>query len=248
MADALTDQSDRSDRSDQSDRTDRASFEIQGRTVHLPVEVRVASSVLATWLVPTGRVEALIGATGLEPYGPVRGRALVSVGMIRYVDSDLGPYNEFALVAVVKVDGVVASLIHQLPVNQGFTLEAGRTIWGFPKFLTESTIEADGRGTVTGTLTHDGDPILTLRIGKGLVPIPARTTELDTYSFMDGVLRRTPFTMRTSGVRVRPGGAHLTLGRDHPMAQEIRSLGLGRALSAMHVTTMGATFGAATVV
>ena len=223
-------------------------FEIQGRTVALPVEVRVASSVLATWLVPTDRVRALIGATGLEPYGPVGGRALVSVGMIRYVDSDLGPYNEFAVAAVVKVDGVVATLIHQLPVNQAFTLEAGRSIWGFPKFLTTSTIASDRRGTVTGTLEHDGDPILTLRIARGLVPLPARTTELDTYSFMDGVLRKTPFTMRTSGVRVRPGGAHLTLGHRHPMATELRALGLGRALSVMHVTTMGATFGAATIV
>ena len=27
--------------------------------------------------------------------------------------------------------------IHWLPVDQGFTLEAGRTIWGFPKELAE---------------------------------------------------------------------------------------------------------------
>jgi hypothetical protein len=223
-------------------------FEIEGRTVVLPVEVRVASAVLATWVVPTERVRALIGPSGLEPYGPVKGRALVSLGMIRYIDSDLGPYNEFAVAAVVKVDGVVATIIHQLPVNQAFTMAAGRQIWGFPKFLTTSTIAVDRHGGVHGTLAQDGEPILDLRIAKGLVPIGSRSTDLDTYTFADGVLRKTPFTMRAGGVRVRPAGVRLTLGSSHPMALELRSLGLGRALSCMHVPRMSATFGAPEVV
>ena len=225
--------------------------QVLDRDVVLPVEVRVASAVMGTWLVPSARVQALIEPSGLTPYGPVKGRALVSVGMIRYVDSDLGPYNEFALVAVVKHPGddEVATLIHQLPVNQEFTMEAGRSIWGFPKFLTTSTIAPGADGAVTGTLAMpDGDPILTFRAARGLVPMPANETTLDTYSFMDGVLRRTPFTMRSAAAKVRPGGATLTLGHGHPMADDLRSLGLGRALSVMHVGRMSATFGPAEVV
>ena len=30
-----------------------------------------------------------------------------------------------------------AAFIHHLPVNQAFTLEAGRTIWGFPKIMAD---------------------------------------------------------------------------------------------------------------
>ena len=223
---------------------------ILGKDVALPVEVRSASASMATWLVPAARVTGLIRDSGLVPYGPIPGRALVSVGLITYVDSDLGSYNEFALAAVVKRDGVVATLIHQLPVDQEFTLAAGREIWGFPKFLTTSTIETGPSGT-TGTLdTTDGQRILALSLKRGLMPVPSREVELDTYSFMDGVLRRTPFTMRSQDTKARPGGATLTLGHGHLMADELRSLGLDRtrALSVMHVGRMTATFGEATEV
>ena len=36
------------------------------------------------------------------------------------------------------------AFIHHLPVDQAFTLEAGRTIWGYPKVMADFTIR-DGR-------------------------------------------------------------------------------------------------------
>ena len=123
----------------------------------------------------------------------------------------------------------MGTLIRQLPVNQAFTLEAGRSIWGFPKFMTSSTITVSPGGATIGRLAdEDGDPILALRLARGWVPVPPRTTELDTWSFADGVLRRTPFTLRTSGTRARPGGATLQITGSHPMADDLRSLALGR--------------------
>ena len=216
------------------------------REVRLPVEVRVASSALATWAVPADRVVPLLDGTGLEPYGPVPGRALVAVGMVQYLDSDLGTYNEFVLALTATLGDRRGTLIRQLPVNQAFTLEAGRSIWGFPKFMTHSTITVSPRGATIGRLAdEDGDPILALRLARGWVPVPARTTELDTWSWSDGVLRRTPFTLRTSGTRVRPGGATLQISGSHPMADDLRSLALGHAISTMHVQRLSATFHAA---
>jgi hypothetical protein len=53
---------------------------------------------------------------------------------------------------------------------------------------------------------------------------------VDAYSHADGVLRRTAWSMEPAGVRGRPTGAVLSLG-DHPIAKELRSLGLpGRAV------------------
>jgi hypothetical protein len=216
------------------------------REVQLPVEVRVASSDLATWVVPSGRVDPLLEGTGLVPYGPVGGRAIVSVGMVQYLDSDLGAYNEFVLALAAKHGERMGTLIRQLPVNQPFTLAAGRTIWGFPKFMTQSSITVSAGGATVGRLADaDGEPILSLRLARGWVPLPARTTELDTWSFADGVLRRTPFTLRTAGTRARPAGATLQVLGDHPMADDLRALRLGRALSTMHVARLSATFHAA---
>ena len=33
-----------------------------------------------------------------------------------------------------------AAYVHHLPVDQAFTLEAGRTIWGYPKGMADFTI------------------------------------------------------------------------------------------------------------
>ena len=63
------------------------------------------------------------------------------------------------------------------------------------------------------------------------------------YSFADGILRRTLWTTSSAGVSGRFGGATLTLG-NHPMADELRSLGLPkRALFSSSASLMTASFG-----
>jgi hypothetical protein len=66
---------------------------------------------------------------------------------------------------------------------------------------------------------------------------------------LDGVTRRTPFTSRPTGVRGGPLGARLWLGDRHPVARELRSLGLPRrALVSTTIENLAATFGPATEV
>jgi hypothetical protein len=69
-----------------------------------------------------------------------------------------------------------------------------------------------------------------------------------TYSWAEGVLRRTTWTTSAEGSGGRIGGATLVLG-DHPMADELRSLGLPRrALFSSSSAQMRASFDAAEVV
>ena len=68
------------------------------------------------------------------------------------------------------------------------------------------------------------------------------------YSFADGVLRRTTWTTSSEGNAGRVGGASLILG-DHPMAAELRSLGLPkRALFSSSAAQMRASFAGAEIV
>ena len=46
-----------------------------------------------------------------------------------------------------------------------------------------------------------------------------------TYTYIEGVPHRTPFVMGASDVAIQLGGARIVLG-DHPIASELRSLGL----------------------
>ena len=63
---------------------------------------------------------------------------MVNLILARYLDGDLGQYNEFGTCVMVnppgsharglKALGDAAAFIHHLPVDQSFTLEAGRRI------------------------------------------------------------------------------------------------------------------------
>lgn len=219
----------------------RSRYTIQGQEIRIPVEVRDASASMASFLVPAPAAQDLIGSSGLDVAEPFPGRAVCSLAFMRYLDGDLGPYHEFAVAFLVRHKGMepasaftksaevargfMGAFIHQLPVNQEFTLEAGRGIWGFPKFLAD--IDIDRAGPVARCdLRHDGEHVLSLSIRRG-VTMPARGSSVDAYSHADGVLRRTAWSMQPTGVRGRPTGAELTLG-DHPMAKELRGLGLPR--------------------
>jgi hypothetical protein len=216
-------------------------YTIQGHDISIPVEVRDAGAHMASFFVPAAAAQDLIASSGLDVAEPIPDRAVCTIAFLRYLDSDLGPYYELAVAFLVRHKGMepasaftksaevargfLGAFIHQLPVNQTFTLEAGREIWGFPKFLADIDIRQTGAANLC-SLHHDGDFVLSLAVRPG-VRMPARASSVDAYSSADGVLRRTAWTMEPMGVRGRPGGAELVLG-DHPIAKELRTLGLPR--------------------
>lgn len=233
-----------------------ASYEIQGRRVMLPVEVRDASSATATFLVDAATARALLRIPGLEPAEPWPGRALATLAAIDYRDNDLGRYHEVSIALFVREDsaprigrarlaldllrGRVGTAILHLPVDQAFTCEAGRTIWGFPKTLQQIDWE-ELPGRLRCSLRMDGRHVLTLELPRGG---GRRMPEqgLVTYTTIAGLPYRTRFTTAAEGVGFRPGGATLSLG-DHAIADELRQLGLPRrALASVWMEHMRGRF------
>jgi hypothetical protein len=218
------------------------SYQFQGRTVTLPCQVREAASANATFLVDAEAARRLLPGPELVPAELLPGRALCSIACIDYRDNDLGDYHEVSIAFFVRersapaglpwlgtlldlVRGRLATWIWRLPVNQSFTCEAGRGIWGFPK--TVETIDFSERdGTVSCRWESSGRHVLTLttrREGGRTLP----DSDLVTYTWIDGALHRTRFRSGSRGVGVRLGGATLELG-DHEIAEELRQLGLPR--------------------
>jgi len=223
-----------------------SSYAIQGQMVALPVHVRNADSWAAQFVVRADAAQKIVAPTGLD-VAEFAGRTIVNLAFVRYLDSDLDSYNELAVAFLVKQHdtGDPAVYIHQLPVTQTFTLEAGTRIWGYPKFLADIEITED-RGRVTCTLAQDGVYILTLDVHEG-GPIRMPMRDIPTYSLQGDVLRRTAWDQEAK-IRARLGGTSLELG-SHPMADELRSLGLPRrALMTTTMRGMRATFGAPEIV
>lgn len=233
---------------------------IQGQTVTMPCVVRDACSATATWLVSSRAAKALLPGPDLEIAEVLPGRGLLTIACIDYRDNDLGDYNEVSIALFVRkrgdrkgipyvgaaadmMRGLLPTYIVHLPVNQSFTCDAGRTIWGFPKTVDE--IHFDTSGDRARCLwTKDGHSVLELSLPiGGQRDFPEQA--LRTYSYIDGVLHQTPFLSSAEGLGVRLGGAEIELGA-HPIADELRSLGLPKpALMSMWMGKMRGRFDAA---
>jgi hypothetical protein len=236
--------------------TDR--FELDGEQIAVPVEVRSAKMVAAQFLVDGDAAQALIDYSGLRVVRQRGGRAICALSAVQYTDNDLGPYHEFAVAFVVEPHDAgpghrpslrrVTTFIHRLPVNQEFTCRVGRGLWGFPKWVTDIDY-VERAGHTHCRITENGAPVLTFDVAPGWIPLPGGEMQMACYSWCDGVLRRTPWVTRSRRLRARPGGATLQLGGGHPMAEELRSLGLPKAaLMTSGTPIMSASFGAPEIV
>jgi hypothetical protein len=230
---------------------------IQGRTVTMPCIVRDARSATATWLVSSRAAQALLPGPELEIAEILPGRGLLSIACIDYRDNDLGDYNEVSIAFFVRkrgerkgvrylgavadmMRGLLPTHIIHLPVNQSFTCEAGQTIWGFPKTVDEIDFDTGG-DRARCVWNQDGQNVLKLSLPiGGNRDFPEQT--LSTYSYIDGLLYKTPFVSSAKELGIRMRGAEIELGA-HPIADELRSLGLPKpALMSMWLGKMKGRF------
>jgi len=226
-------------------------YVFQGREVTMPVVVRDAASMAATYLVSAAAARKLLPGPELDVVEVFPGQALFSIAVIDYVDNDLGDYHEVSLAFFVRERGQgplvpylgdvveffrnrLATWIWQLPVDQSFTRDAGAGIWGFPKTIQQIDF-TDTESSRRCRLVMDGHHVLTYTAGRGgRFSLP--DTPMKTYTYIDGRLHTTTFTSGASEVGFALGGATLELG-DHPIADQLRSLGLPR--SALMTVWMG---------
>ncbi|MCG7608158.1 MULTISPECIES: acetoacetate decarboxylase family protein [Mycobacterium] len=202
----------------------------------MPVQIRTAEQHMAMFSVDADAAQRMIDYSGMRVYRHRPHRAIVVLMLMRYIDGDLGPYLEYGTNVMVNRPGAEGSglrgmgsagaLVHHLPVDGEFTLQAGRQIWGYPKVLADFTVH---EGKPYGfEVKIDGRLAVGMEFKPGL-PVPSALTAKpqvqSTFSCLDGVLRETEGQMRLSGVRYRPGGARIRLG-DHPYAAELAELGL----------------------
>jgi hypothetical protein len=155
--------------------------------------------------------------------------------------ADVAPYNEFGIMVPVLYEPTVnipglpllfphwfkrfGLYIHHLPVTTQAAYDFGVEIWGYPKIVAEISFEDVGQ-VRRCRLRAEGKDIMTLEVGK--LATKARPMNFHSYTVKDGQLLRTLIqTQGQLGIARFRGGASYTLG-DHPIAEELRALGMGK--------------------
>jgi hypothetical protein len=218
-------------------------FEIEGRSLGYPALFQDASSAVGLFVVPSSAAQALICESGFEVVEILPGRAAFSLSCVHYRDSDCGAYNEIAMAFFVKkkhgkASGIpylgtwldiardnAATCIWKLPVTTRLANDAGILMWGFPKTVEQIDFEtSDGRAAFN--LRMDSREVLSYSVraqGKRHQPRGASAV----YSTFEGAPHVTHLEHEFRDVGVSFGGGRLRLG-DHPIAEQLRGLGLPR--------------------
>jgi len=213
---------------------------IQGKTINLPVKVGQASNAFATFLVDAKAAQKWIAASGFEIAEIFPGKAIMQLLAVDYVENDLGDYNEAGISFFVRqpgaakglpvlgtivdiIKGRAISYIHVLPVDQEFTMHAGRFIWGFPKWLAQIDIST-ANNTFTTRVCDQGKHIFTLRCKMG-GQSKMTNQQQPALAVRKGLAYRTNGVANGTGLTFSFRGEAPELG-DHPIANELRKLGL----------------------
>jgi hypothetical protein len=229
-------------------------WEVQGQTIDLPVRVDAATFAGALWRAPRSAVDAQLEPYGLRSAG-FRGSGLAMLVCVVYPEEFvLGGYDEVGIGVLASGPGGPGLFVLELPVTGAFTREAGREIWGLPKWMMTST--SDIGGSRSTMVMSDGDvPVMDATISTSAVslpvPLPSRgsTWARAEDGPHEGRLLRGKTTMRFRGLRVGRGrGTTITWG-EHRMADRARALRMyGRPFATFSAERLTATFGESRVV
>jgi hypothetical protein len=214
---------------------------IDGITVDLPVEVADASMLMNGFLVDAGVAQAMIQDSGFRVVELLPGRAMLQLLAVDYRDNELGDYNEAAIIFPVLTPGEkkpfpilgsmgrlargrVANYVYRMPVDQEFTTHAGRFIWGFPKWVSHIDIDFNDR-SASATFSDEDELVFSISAKAG-GKVAVKQQRAATLAIRDGRAWKTYGTTAGSGLRFALGGESPNIGDSHPLAKQLRALGL----------------------
>ena len=210
-----------------------------GFDVELPIRYFETSAMAAAFPASSRRLQDLT-PDSLKVVESWPGRSPVAIMCFDYTQTTVGEYGEIGVCWPV-VDSRRKALpllplllekywprlgwwVHRLPVTTDIARYAGRTIWGYPKFVGDIGFEWQDSTRVC-TLGEGGSEILRLSIDTRMPAKPQRF-DVVTYTVLEDELLTTRIKVDAVGMRrMRKADAQLTLG-PHPVGRELAELDL----------------------
>lgn len=214
--------------------------DIGGTEIALPIRYWRTDCFMGIFPADHGAVRDLLPSSRLHPVRLLGDKVAVAVVAYNYLETGVGPYGEIGISPLCTLDRAAppvlplllqghgrgfGGFVAHLPVTARIARNAGRTIWGYPKFVADMAFDLQPERQQV-TLAEGGQEILRLEVRRS-GPVLLERAPLTTFTVRDSRLIRT--TVATRGYVATGLGASdssLTLG-DHPLGDELRSLGLG---------------------
>jgi hypothetical protein len=223
------------------EKLDDNNYLIDGKPISLPLIVDDASMMMNAFLVKSVAAQAMIADSGFRVVELLPGRAIVQLLCVDYRINPLGNYNEAAIIFPVLTPGekrpfpffgtlkrlannTLGNYVYRMPVDQEFTTHGGRYIWGFPKW--PSRIDFDfGDHRAVGSFTDEGELVYSIFAKTG-GSTEVKEQRAPSLAIRDGRAWKTYGTSSGTGLTFSLGGEIPEIGDGHPLALELRSLGL----------------------
>lgn len=222
-------------------KTDGENYRIDDKPVSFPVQVADASMLMNAFLVDATVAQEMINDSGFRVIELFPGKAILQLLFVDYRQNELGDYNEGAIIFPVLAPGEskplpffgalkrmatgnVSNFVYRMPVDQEFTTHAGRFIWGFPKWVARIDIEF-GEKHASGSFYDEGELVYGFCAKTG-GKAKAKEQRAASLAIRDGRAWKTYGTNTGSGVTFSLGGNRPNIGDSHPLALELRALGL----------------------
>ncbi len=207
-----------------------------------PIRFRDVHYLAALYRANPTKVNELLEGTGLQAGLHWGRKPLVALGLIQYKDSDLGAYNEIILaipsIPIHQKSGLANWLdlyagfnkrkggqyIIHIPVTTQKYVDAGRSLWGYPKIQLPIEHVFTAKGIKSVLFNNNNKPVMQVEGKQGLnLPIP--TMNLMTYSFLDGAMLKTTVDVDSrmhmkcgSGLKIQ------VFDTDHPIGKDVAAL------------------------
>jgi hypothetical protein len=226
---------------DVCEKVDDGQYLIDGKEISFPVVVADAAMLLNGFLVDSKAAQAMIQDSGFTVVELFPGKAILQLLAVDYRKNDLGDYNEAAIIFPVltpgekkpfpffgalsaMAKGSMGNFVYRMPVDQEFTTHAGRYIWGFPKWVSCIDIEF-GESTARGTFIDEEELVFSISAKTGGKTI-SKQQRAASLAIRDGRAWKTFGTSTGSGLTFSLSGIRPKIGDNHPLAKELRALGL----------------------
>ncbi len=226
------------------------SVQITGGSVEVPILYKDVFAIGASFIAPVLPLKNLLPTSKLVPLQVLPGKGLLTFMAFDYRDTSIGPYKEFAIaiparyepgfnIPLFPVLRMGASLsfeayVWQLPLTSELGLNAGKDLWGFPKFLAEIEF-SEAEKSVMCSLSEEGEHILTLEVRLSNAKLKSYF-DLNTYTEKDDklLLTRSRGLSGEIGKSYMPGTASLSLG-EHPLSRQIREVAPGKSIMTLYI-------------